>query len=142
MVWRNEGEVDGLARVCAKRYRVNRDLSEGVGGEGEERKGRWFEEDGGDRGEGVGRRWSWVGGGVAVDEVGEMAMMIEVGHLGEVAASFLVGWGRLRGCRWVGGGSEEVATVVVEGVVRRDVFVYVAKRNSWSRLAKGLGEVY
>ena len=83
------------------------------------------------------------GRGVAVDEVGEMAMMIEVGHLGEVAASFLVGWGRLRGCRWVGGGSgvsEEVATVVVEGVVRREV--YVARRNSWSRLAERLGEVY
>ena len=34
----------------------------------------------------------------AVDEVGEMAMMMEVGCLGEVAASFLVGRGRLRRC--------------------------------------------
>ena len=40
------------------------------------------------------------------------------------------------------GVSEEVATVVVEGVVRRDVLVYVARRNSWSRLAERLGEVY
>ena len=46
MVWRNEWEVDGLARVCAKvlvkRHRVNRELSEGVGGEGEGWIGRWL----------------------------------------------------------------------------------------------------
>ena len=30
----------------------------------------------------------------AVDEVGKVAMMIEVGYLSEVAASFLVGRGR------------------------------------------------
>lgn len=52
-------------------------------------------------------------------------MMIEVGYMGEVAASFVVGRRRLRRCCWVVGGSgvsEEVARVVVEGVVRRDVF--------------------
>ena len=42
MVWRNEWEVDGLARVCAgvlaKRHRVNRELSEEVGRESE----RWL----------------------------------------------------------------------------------------------------
>ena len=52
MVWRNEWEVDGLARVCGKvlpkRHRVNRELSEGV-------DGKVVEEDGGDGGEGVGR---------------------------------------------------------------------------------------
>ena len=46
MVWRNEWEVDGLARVCAKvlakRHRVNQELSEGVGGEGEGWMGRWL----------------------------------------------------------------------------------------------------
>ena len=44
MVWWNEWGVEGMARVganvLAKRYRVNRELSEGVGGEGEERKGK------------------------------------------------------------------------------------------------------
>ena len=62
-------------------------------------KGKVVEEDGGDSGEGVGRRWSWVGGGIGVGEVGEMVMMIEVGYLGEVAASFLVGRRRLRSWR-------------------------------------------
>ena len=46
MVGRNEWEVGGLARVCAKvlvkRHRVNRELSEGVGGEGEGWMGRWW----------------------------------------------------------------------------------------------------
>ena len=46
MVGRNEWEVGGLARVCAKvlvkRHRVNRELSEGVGGEGEGWIGRWL----------------------------------------------------------------------------------------------------
>ena len=82
-----------MCKALAKRYRVNRELLEGVGGEGEERKGRWLRRmvEMVARGLGGGR-------GVAVDEVGEMAMMIEVGHLGEVAASFLVGQGRLRRC--------------------------------------------
>ena len=79
-------------------------------------------------------------------EVGEMVMMIEVGYLGEMAASFLVGWRRLRGCCWVVGGSgvsEEVARLVVEGVVRRDVFILrsvtvgVDWRKGWGRCIEG-----
>ena len=73
----------------------------------------------------------------AVDEVGEMAMMIEVGYLGEVAASFLVGRGRLRRCWWVvgdSGVSEEVARVV-EGGVGRDALALrgVAVRGDWRK---------
>ena len=81
----------------------------------------------------------------AVDEVGEMVMMIEVGYLGEVVASFWVGPGRLRRrCRVVGGNGvrEEVARGV-EGGVGRGVFVLgsvavtVDWRNGWGRCIEG-----
>ena len=61
-----------------------------------------------------------------MDEVGVVAMMIEVGYLGEVAASFLVGRGRLRGCWWVvgdSGVSEE--GVRVRGTCCRGRSVYI-----------------
>ena len=52
------------------------------------------------------------------------------------------GLARVCAKRWRSGIELIASYRKVEGVVRREVFVYVAKRNSWSRLAKGLGEVY
>ena len=49
MVWRNEGEVDGLARVRAKRWQSGIELIASY------RKGKSEREGGGDSGEGVGR---------------------------------------------------------------------------------------
>ena len=80
-----------------------------------------------------------------VDEVGEIVMMMEVGYLGEVAASFWVGPGRLRRRCWVVGGNGvrgEVARVVEGGVGRgvfvlRSVAVRVDWRNGWGRCIEG-----